>query len=242
MLTALAAAVDPWGNLAQDVSRILLDISPTSLEVATTTDNDETEGSSLHERSLGLYDDPSDLDAAQLMAEEDWGIQEVEAEAPDNSDPPMNSDVFPASPTLPVMDVGSTNTASPPREAELDGVAHPSDTSAHSLFARAANLPVIPPPLPPAEVYASSHKLWYIRSILLLVVFLHTHHHVTFRACNLTLSTIRSIFVTLKLIEPTDSMPSTLTTTLRRLDLIDHFHILVECSECRRLYRPELAN
>ncbi|KAI1783346.1 hypothetical protein LXA43DRAFT_1102646 [Ganoderma leucocontextum] len=33
MLTALAAAVDPWGNLTQDVSWILLDMSPTSLEV-----------------------------------------------------------------------------------------------------------------------------------------------------------------------------------------------------------------
>ncbi|TBU21201.1 hypothetical protein BD311DRAFT_679081, partial [Dichomitus squalens] len=112
----------------------------------------------------------------------------------------------------------------------------------HPLFARASELPTIPPPVPASDVYASAHSLWYIRSVLLLVVFLHTHHHVTFRACNLTLSTLRSIFVAVKLIDNADPMPTTLTTALRRLDLTDRFHVLIECPQCRRLFKPKIVN
>ncbi|KAI0366608.1 hypothetical protein BV20DRAFT_913843, partial [Pilatotrama ljubarskyi] len=37
-------------------------------------------------------------------------------------------------------------------------------------------------------------------------------------------------------------MPTMLKTTLRRLDLTDKFHILIECPQCRRLYKPMIRN
>ncbi|KAI9060901.1 hypothetical protein FKP32DRAFT_1577145 [Trametes sanguinea] len=111
---------------------------------------------------------------------------------------------------------------------------------AHPLLAHVCHLPEIPTAPAHHATYTNAHPVWFVRLILLLVAFLHTHHHVTFRAADLLLFTLRAIFVTLKLIEPHDPMPQTLTTTLRRLDLQDRFYILVECPTCRRLYRPDL--
>ncbi|OSD07052.1 hypothetical protein PYCCODRAFT_1359395 [Trametes coccinea BRFM310] len=111
---------------------------------------------------------------------------------------------------------------------------------AHPLLAHVCHLPEIPSALAHHATYTNAHPLWFVRLILLLAAFLHTHHHVTFRAADLMLFALRAVFVTLRLIEPHDPMPQTLTTTLRRLDLQDRFHILVECPTCRRLYRPDL--
>lgn len=218
---------------------------PLSKEGGSALTSDASGGLSQAGRSLGLYDDPGDLDAAQLMVE-DWAMQLEDVEdGQAETHLPIDPDTFPASGIPPGTDGGASLALPPippvPGEAVPEGDLGPSEPP-HLLFARAVDLPVIPPPRPPSEVYDSSHRLWYIRSILLLIVFLHTRHHVTFRACDLALSTVRSIFVALQLIESSDSMPSTLTTALKRLDLTDRFHILIECPQCRRLLRPEIIN
>ncbi|KAI0349142.1 hypothetical protein OH77DRAFT_1415517, partial [Trametes cingulata] len=89
-------------------------------------------------------------------------------------------------------------------------------------------------------INAASHEKWYVRVVLMTVAYLHTTHHVTFRASNIVLFTIRTVFVALRLLDVGDAMPTTLTTTLRRLDLTDKFHVLPVCTKCRRLFRPDL--
>lgn len=68
---------------------------------------------------------------------------------------------------------------------------------------------------------------------MVLVVLLHTHHHVSFRTCDLILFCLKTIFVALGFIKPRDSMPVTLTTALGRLDITDRFTTMAVCPECR---------
>lgn len=91
-----------------------------------------------------------------------------------------------------------------------------------------------PPRIPPLEAYTESHNKWYIRAVLLLAVFLHTKHHVTFRASNILLYTLRVIFKSLNLIDPDNDMPITLNTVIKRLDFQDRFVVLPACPLCHR--------
>ncbi|KAI0826965.1 hypothetical protein BC628DRAFT_1502389 [Trametes gibbosa] len=190
-------------------------------------------------RQLGLYDDPNDLDVLQLSVgegpiandEEDLlGVPGTETRYSPQPQPPGDERCSAPSPDL-LVNPDAHDVAIPgisPRE--------------HPALAHILDLPPIPPSIPPHTVYAECHPLWYIRVTLLLVAYLHTHHHVTFRAADLTLSTLRMLFVALNLINALDPMPRTLTTTLKRLDLTDKFYILIECTSCRLLFKPDIKN
>ena len=91
---------------------------------------------------------------------------------------------------------------------------------------------------PSAEIYASSHSQWFVRVVLLLTALLHTHFHLSFRGCKLILASMRAIFLSLSLIPPDDSMPQTLTSTFKRLELGDHFQIFPACEVCMRIFEP----
>lgn len=152
--------------------------------------------------------------------------------------PPLRADLPDPPPAQAPPDVLGNRPASPANE--LGDVAIPGVSELeHPALAHALDLPPLPPSLSPRTVYTESHPLWYVRVILLLVAYLHTHHHVTFRAADLTLLTLRTLFVALNLIDQRDRMPRTLTTTMKRLDLTDKFYILIECATCRRLFHPD---
>lgn len=194
--------------------------------------------SPLHEdRQLGLYDDPDDFDFLQLNIEESTVAAEEDVPEPDSlrSSP---------EPQPPAEDADRSPSPMDPAEtASQATVAIPGvSRREHPTLVHALDLPALPPSLAPRTVYRESHSLWYVRVILLLVAYLHTHHHVTFRASDLTLTTMRALLVALGLIDATDPMPRTLTTTLKRLDLTDKFHVLVECTSCRRLFKPDIVN
>jgi hypothetical protein len=70
--------------------------------------------------------------------------------------------------------------------------------------------------------------------------FLHTCHHVTFKACGILLFCFRTIFIALKLIHLDDDMPITLNTVIKQLDLQDCFTILPVCSKCHHLFAPSI--
>ncbi|EIW65136.1 uncharacterized protein TRAVEDRAFT_16965 [Trametes versicolor FP-101664 SS1] len=86
-----------------------------------------------------------------------------------------------------------------------------------------------------------SHEKWFVRTILLMVTYLHTRHHITFRSATIILFTTRAIFIALGVIDLNDPMPKTFTTALKRLDLTDRFHIFPTCPQCHRLFRPDIA-
>jgi hypothetical protein len=77
------------------------------------------------------------------------------------------------------------------------------------------SIPDLPAREPPLVNYAGSHQKWYVHAILLLAACLHTKHHVTFRATNIMLYTIRLIFKSLNLIGPEEDMPVTLNTVIK---------------------------
>ena len=97
------------------------------------------------------------------------------------------------------------------------------------------------PHRPSAEVYASSHSHWFVRVVLLLIAFLHTQYHLSFRGCNLILASMHTIFLSLSLIPPDDLMPQTLTSTFKQLELGDHFQIFPACEVCMWIFEPSAA-
>lgn len=88
------------------------------------------------------------------------------------------------------------------------------------------------------DTFSKAHDKWFVRAVLLIVGFLHTKHHMSFRACSLILWSLRSIFVLLGLLASQDSMPTTLVTTFTHLGLSDRFSLLVICPSCRAVPGP----
>lgn len=77
----------------------------------------------------------------------------------------------------------------------------------------------------------------YIRCILLLIAFLHTRHHVSFRACALILITLNFLFSKIPgdLLDGQD-IPRSLTTIFSRLELSDKFKVHPICYLCHRIF------
>ena len=103
------------------------------------------------------------------------------------------------------------------------------------------SIPALPVREPPLVNYAGSHQKWYVRAMLLLAACLHTKHHVTFRAANIMLYTIRLVFKSLNLIDAEEDMPVTLNTVIKRLDLHDRFSVIPVCPQCHRHFPPTTA-
>ncbi|KAF8530816.1 hypothetical protein JB92DRAFT_2825442 [Gautieria morchelliformis] len=101
--------------------------------------------------------------------------------------------------------------------------------------------PLPPPRVPAAETYDRAHQKWYIRLILLFVLLLHTHHHVSFRACSLILFCMCKIFIALFLIPSDDNMPTTLNTTLARLSIQERFITMAVYPTCHT-FTPAVAH
>ncbi|OJT14070.1 hypothetical protein TRAPUB_9382, partial [Trametes pubescens] len=203
------------------------------------------------ERQLGLFDDPNDLDGVQL-ALMDLGDAEPEEDAAlDGIIPGLSADQL-RLPHSPPPDVSAAAMPVLRRAGEdfdaddeltynlaIPGLSRPE----HPTRAHCCTLPDLSAPsLTPHSVYVAAHPHWFVRIIVLLGVFLNTHHRVTFRAVGLILFTVRAVFIGLGLITRDDTMPQTLTTALKHLHLTDKFHILIECTRCRRLFRPDINN
>ncbi|CDO74258.1 hypothetical protein BN946_scf184642.g3 [Trametes cinnabarina] len=215
---------------------------------------------------LGLYDDPDDLDEVQYRLEHDGQPAAPSEPAPivagehSGEGAPASLERHPSPlPQTPSMPTGlqaqARHDESPP-SGSLVALpcpvplpdCRPSSPApdvlellpAHPLYAVLFALPPLPVRRADKDINAASHEKWYVRVILMTVAYLHTTHHVTFRASNIVLFTICTVFVALRLLDVGDAMPTTLTTTLRRLDLTDNFHVLPVCTKCRRLFRPDL--
>ncbi|KAK7048753.1 hypothetical protein R3P38DRAFT_2389630, partial [Favolaschia claudopus] len=77
----------------------------------------------------------------------------------------------------------------------------------------------------------------YILSITLLVAFLHTRYHVSFRACALILLVLRLLFAAIPgNILGADSFPRQLSTVFLDLGLRDRFKVHPICSMCHRIF------
>lgn len=199
-------------------------------------------------RELGLFDDPDAHDEDQLLVDQDNLVLQdndgaVAIELP-RTPSPQRAAHAPIGHASPGAVVGGANEAAANEAAAQSydvAIPHVSHREV-PVLAHAFYLPDLPAPSSPRTVYTAAHSLWFVRIVLLLVAYLNTHHHLTFRASNITLSTLRALFVALGLINVDDPMPLTLTTTLKHLDLTDKFHILIECPACRRLFKPDLTN
>jgi hypothetical protein len=86
----------------------------------------------------------------------------------------------------------------------------------------------------------SIHERAYIRCLIILVAFLHTKHHTSFRACALILMALNFILTTLPgNLLGGDRMPGTLTTVFSRLQLRDRFKVHPICYLCHRIFSGE---
>ncbi|KAI9062951.1 hypothetical protein FKP32DRAFT_768228 [Trametes sanguinea] len=201
------------------------------------------------EEQLGLYDDPEDLDELQLSI----ANVALEIARPNDGDgnptPAAEGERTPGAGTMPVpqaSQMAGSQAQPQPDEDVPAGDAHRGDDAlsepdAQDVYASLSSLPGITSRGSVETIYRSSHDKWFVRSIILMVAYLHTRHHVTFRCATIILFTVRAIFIGLGLLDIDDPMPMTFTTALKRLELTDRFHILPACSQCRRLFRPDIA-
>ena len=83
------------------------------------------------------------------------------------------------------------------------------------------------------DSFTTANDLWFVRVILLVVGFLHTKHHMSFRACGILLWCLCSVFILLGLFNVDNRMPTTLGTVFTHLGFVDRFTLLVVCPECR---------
>lgn len=103
---------------------------------------------------------------------------------------------------------------------------------------------IIKPQKNPVTVYLASHHLWFVRVTLVVVVLLHFSYHLPFAACDLALFLFYLILKGLKLASKRDSVPITLTTAIRRLNLQDRFKILPVCPApaCHHVFLDDLQD
>ncbi|TDL13710.1 hypothetical protein BD410DRAFT_734965 [Rickenella mellea] len=102
------------------------------------------------------------------------------------------------------------------------------------------DIPLAEPRRDAQEIYDTSHDIWFIRILLTLVAFLHTKYHVSFRACDILLSCLNIIFLSLKLIDENTQIPRNLGTVMKKLDLEDRFTNYPICHICHRIFKPNI--
>ncbi|KZV89288.1 hypothetical protein EXIGLDRAFT_771925 [Exidia glandulosa HHB12029] len=94
----------------------------------------------------------------------------------------------------------------------------------------------------PEAVHESSHPFWFIRVFQMLSLVLHSRHHVSFAALGLLMFTVRSVFVGLRMLDPTAAVNNfrSFATVLARFKLKDDmFQIYPLCSICHHIAPPE---
>ncbi|GBE84457.1 hypothetical protein SCP_0604360 [Sparassis crispa] len=180
----------------------------------------------LQERELGYYEDPDDEEVQRVLRMS--GLDPESVPVMGNAD--MSTPERQESVTAAGAEIRATCVAQPP-EHELDDP---------DSFIDTRKLPPLGTRLSDERAYLESHPKWFVRAILMVVGILHTKYHVTFRASSLILYAIRAIFIALRLLNKDDSMPATLTTLLKRLDLKDRFHVLPVCKACKSLFEPTI--
>ncbi|TFY73350.1 hypothetical protein EWM64_g10662 [Hericium alpestre] len=159
-----------------------------------------------------LYEDPDDLD--ECMMELLSHVEELVQDSDDSDD----------------------------AEVPATGPVHQTVPDLEHLSESTFGLPLPPAPLPPDQILDDSHNLWFVQVILLVVAYLNTKFHLQFKACAVLLFALRQIFVALGLIEATDTMPETLKTTFKHLQLEDQFHLLITCPSCFRMFEPTVPS
>lgn len=102
--------------------------------------------------------------------------------------------------------------------------------------------PPPPAPTPPSVLYIKCHEKWFVRLILITIVFLHFHFHLPFAACDVLLYVIGTILAAVDAInkDEREKMPRTLKTVLRRLEFVDRFKKLPRCEGCHRLFYEDI--
>ena len=90
-----------------------------------------------------------------------------------------------------------------------------------------------------SKIWRSLDTMFFWRSILALVAWLHLVYHLPHKACNLVLRVLKSIFILLDVVPPGWTPIISLQTVFRRLDLKDKFSIMAMCKACRRLYSQD---
>jgi hypothetical protein len=135
----------------------------------------------------------------------------------------------------------SKNTASQASSHSKDSYQQPVTPLPHDPSAGKWPLATSMPAQRTLDTFIKSHDKWFVRGISLLIGFLHTKHHVSFRACGIILWTLRSIFIVLGILTSHDHMPTTLGTTFMHLGLTDRFNLLIVCPKCRAISQPPIT-
>jgi hypothetical protein len=124
----------------------------------------------------------------------------------------------------------------PTAVSQRDALPAPSAAIDPAVSSDSLRSEIPPPPLAPRDGLAEESPYWFWQIILLTTAWLHLHFHTPYRACDLLLKVLRSIFLCLAIVKPEDRVPVTLTTTFKRLGLNEDFEIRAMCPQCRRTY------
>lgn len=175
--------------------------------------------------------DPWDADDEDVMNDMDdievmtgLPLEEQENASPAREESPVVAPVAPIEP----QEVQAALSSSNPAAVEVPAL----------VFADITKFPSHPPRDGPRAVYTALHREWAVRAVLKMVAYLHVKFQVPFRACALILFTLNIIFSAKNIVSPTEPMPTTLTTLLKKMTLQDRFHVLPVCVTCSSLFDP----
>ena len=88
--------------------------------------------------------------------------------------------------------------------------------------------------------FRSFHPRLLVRSLLLLVAFLHTSFHLPFAACAILLFAFRMTLEFLKVVDPKKTIPLTLTSLLQQMHVRDDFKSQILCPSCWEIFEPDV--
>jgi hypothetical protein len=95
---------------------------------------------------------------------------------------------------------------------------------------------ISPPRRSTEAIYNSSHSNVFVRLIILTIAFLHLQFHLPFAACDILLYVLATLLPMFHVLPEGESMPTTLKTVLKRLDLKDRFNVYPSCKGCHKIF------
>lgn len=94
---------------------------------------------------------------------------------------------------------------------------------------------------PPTKTHTP--YVWYIRLLMLTltIAVLHFTFHLPHAACDIILFVTHRILLAIHALESHRTIPTTLRTVIKNLDLSDRFYVIPQCESCHRLF-PSTIN
>ena len=82
------------------------------------------------------------------------------------------------------------------------------------------------------EIFSHCHQILFIQILMIVFAVLHVRHNVSFQACSILLSSLSAVLLYLRLVptdDPSQNIPITFATVIKRLGIEDQFRTYPVC-------------